>query len=131
MLSSLVARVTTVPSWHPPGSPPPSGCPAAEQAELFAVPDVPSVHNSQCRTETDADWARMTMELMRVKASNEVVVWGKTGSRPGCTSGVSSTRDLSRKIVYALNPTTFNGTEIRYIPQIAAAAFGPIAPTDT
>ncbi|MEV0480264.1 serine hydrolase domain-containing protein [Streptomyces sp. NPDC050508] len=102
--------------------------PPAQQAELFTVPDVPSFHSSQCRTEADAGRACMTMGIMRVKASNGVVVWGKTGSRPGCTSGVFATRDLSRRIVYSLNPTNLDGTEIRYIQQIAAASFGPLVP---
>ncbi|MEU5090565.1 serine hydrolase domain-containing protein [Streptomyces sp. NPDC021356] len=102
--------------------------PPAQQAELFTVPAVASFHSSQCRTEADAGRACMTMGLMRVKASNGVVVWGKTGSRPGYTSGVFSTRDLSRKIVYSLNPTNLNGTEIRYVQQIAAASFGSVVP---
>ncbi|GAA4297131.1 serine hydrolase domain-containing protein [Streptomyces venetus] len=102
--------------------------PSAQQAELFTVPDVPSFHSSQCRTEADAGRACMAMGLMRVKASNGVVVWGKTGSRPGYTSGVFSTRDLSRKIVYSLNPTNCNGNESRYVQQIAAASFGPVVP---
>ncbi len=102
--------------------------PPAQQAELFTVPDVPSFHSSQCRTEADAGRACMTMGIMRVKASNCVVVWGKTGSRPGYTSGAFATRDLSRKIVYSLNPTNLNGAEIRYVQQIAAASFGTLVP---
>ncbi|MFJ7146860.1 serine hydrolase domain-containing protein [Streptomyces sp. NPDC100445] len=102
--------------------------PPAQQAELFTVPDVPSFHSSQCRTEADAGRACMTMGIMRVKASNGVVVWGKTGSRPGYTSGVFATRDLSRKVVYSVNPTNLNGTEMRYIQQIAAASFGTLVP---
>ncbi|SFG36471.1 serine hydrolase domain-containing protein [Streptomyces mirabilis] len=102
--------------------------PPAQQAELFTVPDVPSFHSSQCRTEADAGRACMTMGIMRVKASNGVVVWGKTGSRPGWTSGVFATRDLSRKVVYSVDPTNLDGTEIRYVQQIAAASFGPVVP---
>ncbi|MEH0544233.1 serine hydrolase [Streptomyces sp. B21-105] len=102
--------------------------PPAQQAELFAVPDVPSFRSSQCRTEADAGRACMTMGLMRVKASNGVAVWGKTGARPGYASGVFSTRDLSRKIVYSVNPTGVNGAEIRYVQQIAAASFGTVVP---
>ncbi|MEU3860089.1 serine hydrolase domain-containing protein [Streptomyces sp. NPDC028722] len=102
--------------------------PPAQQAELFTVPDVPSFHSSQCRTEADAGRACMTMGITRVKASNGVVVWGKTGSRPGYTSGVFATRDLSRKVVYSVNPTNLNGTEMRYIQQIAAASFGTVVP---
>ncbi|MEU0253139.1 serine hydrolase domain-containing protein [Streptomyces sp. NPDC006184] len=102
--------------------------PPAQQAELFTVPDVPSFRSSQCRTEADAGRACMTMGIMRVKASDGVVVWGKTGSRPGYTSGVFATRDLSRKVVYSVNPTNLNGTEMRYIQQIAAASFGTVVP---
>ncbi|WNM29029.1 serine hydrolase domain-containing protein [Streptomyces sp. Li-HN-5-11] len=102
--------------------------PPARQAELFTVPDVPSFHSSQCRTEADAGRACMSMGLMRVEASNGVVVWGKTGSRPGWTSGVFATRDLSRKIVYSVNPTNLNGTEMGCIQRIAAASFGPLVP---
>ncbi|MGW1500495.1 serine hydrolase domain-containing protein [Streptomyces mirabilis] len=102
--------------------------PPAQQAELFTVPDVPSFHSSQCRTVADAGRACMTMGIMRVTASNGVVVWGKTGSRPGWTSGVFATRDLSRKIVYSVNPTNLDGTEMRYVQQIAAASFGTVVP---
>ncbi|MGW1754470.1 serine hydrolase domain-containing protein [Streptomyces mirabilis] len=103
--------------------------PPAQQAELFTVPDVPSFHSSQCRTEADAGRACMSMGIMRVTASNGVVVWGKTGSRPGWTSGVFATRDLSRKVVYSVNPTNLDGTEMRYVQQIAAASFGTVVPT--
>ncbi|GAX56393.1 serine hydrolase domain-containing protein [Streptomyces olivochromogenes] len=102
--------------------------PPVQQAELFNVPDVPSFHSSQCRTEADAGRACMSMGIMRVKASNGVVVWGKTGSRPGWTSGAFATRDLSRKVVYSVNPTNLNGTEMRYVQQIAAASFGTVVP---
>ncbi|MFI9806388.1 serine hydrolase domain-containing protein [Streptomyces sp. NPDC052301] len=102
--------------------------PPALESDLFTVPDVPSFHSSQCRTEADAGRACMTMGLMRVKASNGVTVWGKTGSRPGYTSGAFATRDLSRKIVYSVNPTNLEGTEMRYIQQMAAASFGTLVP---
>ncbi|GAA2265739.1 serine hydrolase domain-containing protein [Kitasatospora cystarginea] len=102
--------------------------PPAQQAKLFTVPDVPSHHSSQCRTEADAGRACMSMGLMRVKASNGVVVWGKTGSRPGYTSGVFATRDLARKIVYSVNPTNLNGTEAPFTLKIAAASFGTLVP---
>ncbi|MEU3838433.1 serine hydrolase domain-containing protein [Streptomyces sp. NPDC028635] len=102
--------------------------PKAQQAKLFEVPDVPSSHSSQCRTAADAGRACMTMGLMRVTASNGVVVWGKTGSRPGWTSGVFATKDLSRKIVYSVDPTNLNGTEMALIQRIAAASFGTLVP---
>ncbi|MGK4579576.1 hypothetical protein [Kitasatospora sp. HPMI-4] len=39
-----------------------------------------------------------SMGLQRVEQGG-VVAWGKTGSRPGCASGVFATRDLGRKVV--------------------------------
>ncbi|MFF9329625.1 serine hydrolase domain-containing protein [Streptomyces sp. NPDC014776] len=102
--------------------------PPAQQAKLFEVPDVPSFHSSQCRTETDHGRACMTMGMMRVEASNGVVVWGKTGSRPGWTSGVFATKDLSRKVVYSVNPTQLKGTEMNVIQRMAAATIGPLVP---
>ena len=54
------------------------------------------------------------------------MVWGKTGSRPGYTSGVFATRDLPRKLVYSVNPTgNKDGTEMPYVIKIAAATFDP------
>ncbi len=51
-------------------------------------------------------------------------VWGKTGSRPGYTDGVFASRDLSRKVVYALNPTgNKDGSESSMVMRIAMAAF--------
>ncbi|MBV2153341.1 beta-lactamase family protein [Kitasatospora sp. SUK 42] len=95
--------------------------PAAEQEKLFTVPDVPvAEHSSHC----PGGKACMSMGLERLEA-NGVVVWGKTGSRPGSTSGVFATRDLARKIVYSVDPTALNGAETPYVLGIVVAAFGP------
>ncbi|MDH6128017.1 serine hydrolase domain-containing protein [Kitasatospora sp. GP82] len=102
--------------------------PPAQEAELFTVPDVPNFDNSHCQTPAGPGRACLSMGLMRVKSANGIVVWGKTGSRPGYISGVFATRDLSRRIVYSLNPTNLNGTESRYVQRIATAALGG-APT--
>ncbi|GAA4605656.1 hypothetical protein GCM10023195_19820 [Actinoallomurus liliacearum] len=57
---------------------------------------------------------------------NGVTVWGKTGARPGYTTGVFATRDRSRVLVYSLNPTgNKDGSESLYVAKIAAAAFDP------
>jgi len=53
-----------------------------------------------------------------------VEIWGKTGSRPGWTSGVFATRDLSRTVVYSLNPTGLDGAETPVILRLAGAVFG-------
>ncbi|MEV4561012.1 serine hydrolase domain-containing protein [Kitasatospora sp. NPDC049285] len=97
--------------------------PPAQQQALFTVPDVPTYHSSKCTTGPDAGRACMSMGLERF-ALGDVVVWGKTGSRPGWTSGVFATRDLSRTVVYSLNPTGTDGVEMPVIMQLAAAALG-------
>jgi D-alanyl-D-alanine carboxypeptidase len=54
----------------------------------------------------------------------DTIAWGKTGSRPGYTDGVFATRDLSRKVVYALNPTgNKDGSEGPMVMRIVTAAF--------
>ncbi|MEV7601843.1 serine hydrolase domain-containing protein [Kitasatospora sp. NPDC089797] len=94
--------------------------PAAEQEQLFTVPDVPvAPHNNHC----PGGKACMSMGLERLSA-NGVTAWGKTGSRPGSTSGVFATRDLSRKVVYSVDPTALNGAESPYVLGLVAAGFG-------
>ncbi|MFC5145523.1 hypothetical protein [Streptomyces aureoversilis] len=61
---------------------------------------------------------------MRTELPGGTVVWGKTGSRPGCTNGVFVTRDLSRRVVYSLNYNNPPGSsELKYVLGIAEAAF--------
>jgi D-alanyl-D-alanine carboxypeptidase len=63
---------------------------------------------------------------MRVTLPNGVTGWGKTGSRPGYTSGMFATRDLRRVVVYSINPTgDKDGSEMPYVLKIAAAVFDP------
>jgi D-alanyl-D-alanine carboxypeptidase len=98
--------------------------PPAQQELLFTVPNVPEVaDSSQCNAGPTAGQACMSMGLVRVEM-NGVVIWGKTGSRPGWTSGVFATRDLSRTVVYDVNPTTTNGAETPYILGLVMTAYG-------
>uniref|UniRef100_A0AB33K819 Serine hydrolase domain-containing protein n=2 Tax=Kitasatospora sp. CMC57 TaxID=3231513 RepID=A0AB33K819_9ACTN len=92
--------------------------PAAQQELLFTVPDVPNVDNPQCRPGQER--ACMSTGLVRTEI-NGVTLWGKTGSRPGWTSGVFATRDLQRRMVYSFNPTSVQGADMRYILQLANA----------
>jgi D-alanyl-D-alanine carboxypeptidase len=63
---------------------------------------------------------------MKTTMPNGLTAWGKTGSRPGYTSGLFATRDLSRVLVYSLNPTgNKDGSEAPYIQKIAAAVLDP------
>ncbi|MFE7638115.1 serine hydrolase domain-containing protein, partial [Kitasatospora sp. NPDC057518] len=94
--------------------------PPAQQEELFTVPSVPvAPGNRYCPDDT----ACLSMGLVRL-ASGGVVAWGKTGSRPGSTSGVFATRDLSRTVVYSVDPTTLKGTETPYALGLLKSAFG-------
>jgi D-alanyl-D-alanine carboxypeptidase len=63
---------------------------------------------------------------MRTTLPNGLTGWGKTGSLPGYTSGLFAARDLSRVLVYCLNPTgDKDGSEMPYVLRIIAATFDP------
>ncbi|MFB7663118.1 serine hydrolase domain-containing protein [Kitasatospora sp. NPDC056138] len=96
--------------------------PPSVQEKLFTVPDLPNYRNDSCG-KGPASRACMSMGLERVEKDG-VVAWGKTGSRPGYTSGVFATRDLSRKVVYSLNPTGVVGAESPYAGRLLITAFG-------
>ncbi|MFE4976773.1 serine hydrolase domain-containing protein [Kitasatospora sp. NPDC056651] len=94
--------------------------PPAQQELLFTVPDVPvAAHSTHC----PGGKACMSMGLEKLE-SDGVVAWGKTGARPGSTSGVFATRDLSRTVVYSVDPTALNGAEMPYVLGLVTSAFG-------
>ncbi|MFE5587722.1 serine hydrolase domain-containing protein [Kitasatospora sp. NPDC056531] len=96
--------------------------PASVQENLFTVPDVPNFHNNDCG-KGPSSRACMSMGLLRIEQDGQVA-WGKTGSRPGYTSGVFATRDLSRKVVYSVNPTGLLGAETPYAGRLLVTSFG-------
>ncbi|MFJ2576030.1 serine hydrolase domain-containing protein [Kitasatospora aureofaciens] len=98
--------------------------PPAQQAELFNVPDLPNNHNKNCEIGPTAGHACFSKGLMRATLPNGTEIWGKTGARPGYSSGVFATRDLSRTAVIALNPTGLNGEEFPTLWKLATASFG-------
>ncbi|MFI9328298.1 serine hydrolase domain-containing protein [Kitasatospora sp. NPDC052868] len=98
--------------------------PPAQQAELFNVPDVPNQRNKNCEIGPTAGHACFSKGLMSATLPNGTVVWGKTGSRPGYSSAVFATRDLSRKVVLSLNPTDISGGEFPKLWQIVTTSFG-------
>ena len=103
--------------------------PPAQMRDLFAVPDVAYTRaDGNCRLGIDPGHACFSAGgIMRVRVAPDVAVWGKTGSRPGYTTGVFTTADLSRTLVYSLNATgNKDGSEAPYILRIATATFGPI-----
>lgn len=100
--------------------------PPALQKVAFSVPDVPSApQNRNCLNGTSCF---APSGLMRLTLPNGTTVWGKTGSRPGWDNGLFATRDLTRRLVYSLNPT---GTGTRdqytdYAVKLATAAFSGV-----
>jgi D-alanyl-D-alanine carboxypeptidase len=62
--------------------------------------------------------------LMTVRLDNGVVVWGKTGTNHGYTSGVFATPGLDRVVVYSTLPTGKDvDEEVKRVKGIAEAAF--------
>ncbi|MFD8785931.1 serine hydrolase domain-containing protein [Kitasatospora sp. NPDC059599] len=99
--------------------------PPAQQAEVFAVPDLPNSHNKNCEIGPTAGHAcYSTAGLLRTVLPNGTEVWGKNGSRPGYSSGVFATRDLSRTLVVGLNPTGITGGEFPTLWKLVTTGFG-------
>ncbi|MFD8482383.1 serine hydrolase domain-containing protein [Kitasatospora sp. NPDC059673] len=97
--------------------------PPAQQAELFAVPDVPNHQNDHCDIGPTSGRACFSTGLMRFSPAPGIEFWGKTGSRPGYTSAVFATRDGSRDLVYSFTPTSRAGAPFSAQYRVAAAAF--------
>jgi D-alanyl-D-alanine carboxypeptidase len=103
--------------------------PPAQLGDLFAVPDVAYTQSDgNCRLGIQPGRACFsTGGIERALLTPDFAIWGKTGARPGYTTGVFTTADLSRTLVYSLNATgNKDGSESPYILRIATAAFGPI-----
>ncbi|MEU6883448.1 serine hydrolase domain-containing protein [Streptomyces sp. NPDC046712] len=84
----------------------------AEQKLLFTTPSVP-----------DASFSYGGLTRTRLP-NNGPLVWGKTGTNRGYTSGVFATPDLRRVLVYSMLPTGKNGDEeFKRIMRMAQAAF--------
>lgn len=100
--------------------------PSSELDEMFTIPKVRYAGTGNCSVGPEAGQACYSAGLMKTALPNGVTVWGKTGSRPGYTSGVFATRDLRRVLTYSLNPTgNKDGTEMPYVAKIAATTFDP------
>lgn len=100
--------------------------PPSELNEMFTVPKVKYASTDNCSIGPEAGQACFSAGLMKTTLPNGLTGWGKTGSRPGYTSGVFATRDLRRVLVYSLNPTgNKDGSEMPYVLKIAAATFDP------
>ncbi|MET3985430.1 serine hydrolase domain-containing protein [Streptomyces sp. PvR034] len=97
--------------------------PPAQQATLFEVPAVPGAKTNTCLTPAACFSAG---GLMKVDLPGGATVWGKTGSSgTAWTSGMFATRDLSRHLVYALNPRPEapGALQRKRVVDLATAAF--------
>jgi D-alanyl-D-alanine carboxypeptidase len=102
--------------------------PRPQLEAMFTVPDLayPGTDNCHVPGDPTAGRACYSAGLERTTWSNGVTTWGKSGSVTGYPSGMFATRDLSRVLVYDLDPTgNRDGSETPYIIRLVAAAFDP------
>ncbi|MBC9711707.1 beta-lactamase family protein [Streptomyces sp. TRM66268-LWL] len=86
--------------------------PKPQLKEMFTVPEV--------RTGE----ASMSAGLQRYPLPDKRVVWLKTGSRPGYSTGIAATEDLTRTLVYSVNSTDAKGEQVNpVVGRLQAAAF--------
>ncbi|MFI9815278.1 serine hydrolase domain-containing protein [Saccharothrix variisporea] len=79
------------------------------RTELMTVPTAPgSVH---------------ALGISRLDLGNGLVVWGKSGDRPGYNNGVAATLDGSRTLVYSVNTLHMGGDRSPTAVRIITAAF--------
>ncbi|WP_170211605.1 serine hydrolase domain-containing protein [Saccharothrix australiensis] len=83
--------------------------PADKRVELLTLPPVP-----------DASYA---LGIQRLEPAPGLVVWGKSGDRPGYNNGVGMTLDGSRTLVYSVNTLHMGGDQPAAAKRIIAAAF--------
>jgi D-alanyl-D-alanine carboxypeptidase len=100
---------------------------SAELARMLTLPPVPYTGGgSNCRLGPQPGRACFSMGLAATVFPNGVTAWGKSGAVPGYTNALFATRDLRRVLVFSLNATgNGDGSDSRYIQQLAAAAFDP------
>ncbi|PSM37934.1 peptidase [Streptomyces dioscori] len=78
--------------------------------EMFTLPDVPG--------------ATMSAGLQRYDLGNGKILWLKSGARPGYSTLVAATRDLSRTLVYSVNATDAKSEDMNPVSErIVRAAF--------
>ncbi|MFI6279515.1 serine hydrolase domain-containing protein [Streptomyces sp. NPDC050988] len=79
--------------------------------EMFTLPDVPN--------------ATMSAGLQRYELDKDTVIWAKSGARPGYSTVIAATRDLSRTLVFSVNATDAKSEESNPVAErILWATFG-------
>lgn len=89
--------------------------PKAQTDLLFEIPDVP-LHGGKGRAYLGHGIARLP--------AGKLVVWGKTGDRPGYQSGMAATRDLARRIVFSVNTLHMGGEQAEIAKRVIGAVSG-------
>jgi D-alanyl-D-alanine carboxypeptidase len=90
--------------------------PEPQLTEMFTVPAVPMY---------DGGPAVYSAGLTRIPVGDDLVVWGKSGDRPGYGNGMGATRDLSKRLVFSVNTLHMGGQQsVRSQRIIAAALLG-------
>ncbi|MBB5956612.1 D-alanyl-D-alanine carboxypeptidase [Saccharothrix tamanrassetensis] len=83
--------------------------PAEQRAELTTLPPVPG--------------ATHALGVQRIELAPGLVLWGKTGDRPGYNNGAATTEDGSRTLVYSVNTLHMGGDQPAAARRIITAAF--------
>ncbi|MFJ6620737.1 serine hydrolase domain-containing protein [Kitasatospora sp. NPDC091335] len=77
-------------------------------------------------TAPDVEGAVMSAGLQRFDTGGGRVLWLKTGERPGYSTLIAATRDLSRTLVYSVNATGAKAATMNPVcERIVRAAFAP------
>jgi D-alanyl-D-alanine carboxypeptidase len=87
--------------------------PAPQLAEMFTVPAVSDFGTGRP--------AQYSAGLTRLEVGG-LVLWGKSGDRPGYNNGMGATRDLSRRLVYSVNTLHMGGDQPARAQRIIMAA---------
>lgn len=93
--------------------------PAEQQAELFAVPRVRTYDGDD--DPATGPWAIHGAGITRLELG-ALVVWSKSGDRPGYTSAMAVTPDLSVRLVYSVNTFRMGGDMPAVATRIVGAA---------
>ncbi|GIF04280.1 serine hydrolase domain-containing protein [Actinoplanes siamensis] len=85
---------------------------------MLTVPDVPTWAPGR---KEDGSPASYGAGLTRIPMG-DLVVWGKSGDRPGYNNGMGATRDLRRRLVFSVNTLNMGGEQPLTAQRIVAAA---------
>jgi D-alanyl-D-alanine carboxypeptidase len=99
--------------------------PEPQLSEMFTVPAGIPLYDGNDDPDDDQD-AVYSAGLTRLPVGPSLVVWGKSGDRPGYNNGMAATRDLSTRLIFSVNTLHMGGSDqpVRSQRIIAAALLG-------